>query len=198
MSAPAANARSLPVRMTQRTVPSRSNASSASPRSFMVAWLRAFKTSGRFRVTRATASSVETRMFAYVIAVSSPNGCQVTKEPRYQAIRKCLSFAWFPGPLVHRSRFEPLCPRRRLLHLRVEQRDQTRGKTLQVFSRGPALWRAQSRAHRLLIVKIHLGNQVVWRLAPARHAGDAPEFHLPQAGPLADEGHVHVPIVTVE
>src|SRR5438046_8033506 len=76
--------------------------------------------------------------------------------------------------------------RRWLLHLRVEQRDQTRGETRQVFSRGPALWRAQSRAHRLLIVKIHLGNQVVWRLAPARHAGDAPEFHLPQAGPLAD------------
>src|SRR5207253_9579839 len=88
--------------------------------------------------------------------------------------------------------------RRWLLHLRVEQRDQTRGETLQVFSRGPALWRAQSRVHRLLIVKIYLGDQVIWRLAPAQHAGNAPEFHLPQAGPPADEGHVRVPIMTVE
>src|SRR5438046_10166786 len=87
--------------------------------------------------------------------------------------------------------------RRWLLHLRVEQRDQTRGETLQVFSRGPALWRAQSRVHHLLIVKIHLGNQVVWRLAPAKHAGDAPEVHLPQAGPPGDEGPARAPVIAV-
>src|SRR5947208_4504019 len=87
--------------------------------------------------------------------------------------------------------------RRWLLHLRVEQRDQTRGKTLQVFSRGPALWRAQSRAHRLLIVEIHLGNQEVWRLGPARHPGVAPEFHIPQAGSLAVEGLEGIPVITV-
>src|SRR5437899_7548505 len=88
--------------------------------------------------------------------------------------------------------------RRWLLHLRVKQRDQTRGETLQVFSRGPALWRAQSRVHRLLIVKIHLGNQVVWRLATAQHGGNETEFHLPKGGPLANEGHGSVKIMTID
>src|SRR2546422_7557028 len=85
--------------------------------------------------------------------------------------------------------------RRTLLDLSVEECYQARGEPLQVFCRGPALRRAQGRAHRLLIVKIHFRDQVVWRLARTRHAGDAAEFHPAQAGPLADERDVSIPIV---
>src|SRR2546427_5954271 len=85
--------------------------------------------------------------------------------------------------------------RRTLLDLSVEECYQPRGEPLQVFCRGLALRRAQGRAHRLLIVKIHFRDQVVWRLARTRHAGDAAEFHPAQAGPLADERDVSIPIV---
>src|SRR3989441_10821581 len=100
MSAPAANARSLPVRMTQRTVSSRSNPSSAPTSSFIVAWLRAFSTSGRLRVTMAMLSSVETRMFWYDIVPP----------------RKAGPETWDQGPVPTRPPHPPLSPKGRGQH----------------------------------------------------------------------------------
>src|SRR6267143_2029790 len=61
-SAPAANARSLPVRMRQRIAGSRSKASSAWTISAMVLWFSALRTWGRLMVTIPTGPSAWVRM----------------------------------------------------------------------------------------------------------------------------------------
>ncbi len=64
MSAPAANAFSLPVITMQPMPSSASNAASACPSSFISASLRALSCFGRFSVTRPTRPRVSTRMLS--------------------------------------------------------------------------------------------------------------------------------------
>ena len=80
-SAPAANARGLPVTTRHRTASSRSRASIAEASSSMSAWLSALRTCGRFSVTVAIPPAEVTRMSASAMGGSLEEGVPLYFSP---------------------------------------------------------------------------------------------------------------------